>query len=187
MTSPYEPKIVAIIKKGGVGVIPTDTLYGIVGSARTPQAVERIYNLRKRDLKKPFIILISSLKSLEEFGIHVSTPRRKILKNLWPGPISIILPCPSKRYQYLHRGTKTLAFRIPAKHDLREFLKHTGPLVAPSANIAGKPPARSLSQAKSYFKNSLDFYLSGEKQKSKPSTLIAFKGRKLEIIRKDGG
>lgn len=184
MTSTYHTTIVAIIKKGGVGVIPTDTLYGIVGSARIPQVVERIYNLRKRDPKKPFIILIHSLKSLEEFDIHVSESRRRVLKKLWPGPISIIFPCRLKKYQYLHRGTKTLAFRVPAKHDLRKFLKHTGPLVAPSANIASKPPARSLSQAKSYFKNSLDFYVSGGKQKSQPSTLISFKGRKIEVIRK---
>ena len=187
MKSVYTPKIASIIKRGGVGVLPTDTFYGIVGSARIPQAVERIYALRKRDRKKPCIILIPSLNSLEEFGIYTSDARKKTLQKLGPGPISVIFPCGSKKYQYLHRGKKTLAFRIPRKVDLRKLLQRTGPLVAPSANIAGKPPARSLSQAKAYFKSSLDFYVAGEKQKSQHSTLILFKGRNIEIKRKGAG
>jgi L-threonylcarbamoyladenylate synthase len=186
MKSPYSSKIASVLTRGGVGVLPTDTLYGIVGSARIPPAVERIYELRRRDRNKPFIILIPSLKSLEDFGIRVSGARKKIVQKIWPGPISIIFPCRLKKYHYLHRGTKKLAFRVPAKHDLKKFLQLTGPLIAPSANVAGKPPARSLSQAKFYFKNSLDFYVAGEKQKGQPSTLISFKGKKIEIKRKGG-
>ncbi len=180
----YTPKIASIIKEGGVGILPTDTLYGIVGSARIPQAVERIYELRSRDRRKPCIVLIPSLQSLEEFDIHLSVARKKTLQKLWPGQISVILPCRLKKYHYLHRGTKTIAFRVPANKHLRKFLLRTGPLIAPSANMAGKLPAHSLAQAKSYFKKSLDFYLAGEKQKNQPSTLISFKGKKIEIKRK---
>ncbi|MBI4272747.1 threonylcarbamoyl-AMP synthase [Candidatus Uhrbacteria bacterium] len=180
----YSNKIASILKEGGVGVLPTDTLYGIVGSTRIPQVVKRIYEIRKRDQKKPCIVLIASLKSLEEFGIHISPARKKTLQKLWPGPVSVIFPCRLKKYQYLHRGTKTLAFRMPADERLRKLLQRTGPLVAPSANIAGKPPARSLLQAKFYFKNALDFYVAGEKQKNQSSTLISFKGKKIEIKRK---
>src|SRR3989344_7841537 len=130
--------IAKILRRGGVGVLPTDTLYGMVGSALKKETVERIYRLRKRSPKKPFIILIGSLTDLKKFNIRISTgdgvmtrhytgmrphaigqgahPSRissRLLRMLWPGKVSIVLPCRMKKFAYLHRGTKTLAFRMP--------------------------------------------------------------------------
>src|SRR3989344_4954201 len=91
-------KIIKILKRGGIGVLPTDTLYGLVGLALNKKTVELIYKVRKRNPKKPLIILISSLKDLELFGIRLSSPTKKILNKLWPGKVSIILDCPSRVY-----------------------------------------------------------------------------------------
>lgn len=67
-----DPAIVSILKSGGVGILPTDTLYGLVASAFDEKAAERIYELRKRTPDKPMIILISSLEDLKTFGIELS-------------------------------------------------------------------------------------------------------------------
>src|SRR3989338_11017033 len=96
--------IVTILKQGGIGVLPTDTIYGLVGSALSQRAVKRIYKVRKRNPKKPFIILISSIKDLSHFGIRLDVKTRKFLENLWPGPVSVILACTDKQFFCLHRG-----------------------------------------------------------------------------------
>ncbi len=180
-------EVIEKLKNGKVSVLPTDTIYGLVGSALSKKVVERIYRLKKRDPKKPMIILISSIDDLDLFEIEVTPQIKRILKKLWPGKVSIILPSLLKKFSYLHRGTKTLAFRLPQLKWLRNLLKETGPLVAPSANPEGLPPAVTVSQAREYFGENVDFYLDGGELSGSPSTLIQIKKGKIIIKRKGSG
>lgn len=173
-----------ILLEGGIGVIPTDTIYGIVGSALDSKTVEKIYKIRNRDLEKPLIILIGSIDDLQLFSINLDRKLQKILEKVWPGKISVILPCPLKKFFYLHRGKRFLAFRLPDDEKLLSLLEKTGPLVAPSANPEGFPPAETISQAKKYFGNTVDFYINGGKIKSAPSRIIQVKKRRISILRK---
>ncbi|MFA4872033.1 MAG: L-threonylcarbamoyladenylate synthase [Patescibacteria group bacterium] len=176
-------EIINILKNGGIGILPTDTIYGLVGRALLPRTVEKIYKVRRRQPDKPFIILINSIADLKLFNIKINKKTRTILKKYWPGPVSIILPCPEKGFEYLHRGTKTLAFRLSDKNDLIKILKQTGPLVAPSANPEGLEPAKTIKQAKKYFNNQVDFYFDAGAMESEPSTLIRIENGKIEILR----
>ncbi|MFA5730042.1 MAG: L-threonylcarbamoyladenylate synthase [Candidatus Paceibacterota bacterium] len=167
------------IKKGRIGVIPTDTIYGIVCSAMKKKSVEKLYKIRKRDSKKPMIILISSLKDLNLFGIKID---KKITDKYWPGKVSIIVPV--KKLEYLHRGKNSLAFRLPDNKALINLIKISGPIVAPSANTEGEKPAETIEEAKEYFKDKIDFYVDCGKLKSKPSKIISLLNNNIEIIRK---
>lgn len=176
-------KIIPILKSGGVGVMATDTIYGLVGSALNPKTVERIYRLRRRDKNKPLIILIGSLKDLSSFGINPNFYQKKVLKKLWPGKVSMVFPCARERLRYLHRGGKTLSFRLPANKELRNLLITAGPLVAPSANPQRLKPASNIKEAKRYFGDKLDFYNDSGRLVSQPSTLIEIKNNKVFILR----
>lgn len=166
-----EPQIINLLKNGGVVVIPTDTIYGIVGSALNPEVVEKIYQLRKRTTNKPFIILIGSMEDLDKFGINLTNKQREFLQTRWPNPLSVILPVTDGEFEYLHRGTNSLAFRMPKDENLLELLKMVGPLVAPSANFEGQKPSETIDEAKRYFGTSV-FYVDGGEIKSRSSTLI---------------
>jgi len=184
-------EIVQKIKKGSIGVIPTDTIYGLVGSALSKKAVERIYRVRGRDRKKPFIVLIGSFVDLKRFGVKLNPRTRLLLRILWEGPatrrgsprrnsgqagqVSVILPCKKNRFLYLHRGTKTLAFRLPKDKWLVRVLKRTGPLVAPSANVQHKQPAYTIREAKRYFGDRVDFYFDQGPKRGEPSSVIEIK------------
>lgn len=172
------------LKSENIAIYPTDTIYGIVGSALSKKVVSKIYEIKGRDENKPFIILISKIKDLELFGIKVSTEQKKFLENVWPEKVSVILPCKSTKFQYLHRGTKSLAFRLPKKKPLRELLEKTGPLVAPSANPQGLEPAKNITEAKKYFGDMVDIYVSGGKLEGKPSMLISLLEKEPKILRK---
>lgn len=164
-------------------MLPTDTLYGLVGSALVPAAVRRIYRVRKRETGKPLIVLIASLRDLARFGVSLTPGQKKFARAVWPGRVSIILPCRFQKYKYLHRGKGSLAFRMPAPEKLHALLKKTGPLVAPSANVSGHPPARTLAEAKRYFGTAVDFYVSGGKKSGRASTLVGLMHARPAVVR----
>ncbi len=177
-------KVLTMLKKGAIGVFPTDTLYGVVGSALSKKAVERIFAVKGRSEGKPLIILISSLDDIKRFGINLLPDHVTYLESVWPGAFSIILPCPHQKFAYLHRGTKSLAFRMPKKKSLCDFLKVSGPLTAPSANPQGLKPAHTIAEAKKYFADSVDFYFAGGRKTGKPSRVVSLLSGKPLILRK---
>ena len=177
-------KAALFLKDGAIGVIPTDTIYGICAPALDKKAVEKVYRLKKRDPKKPMIILIGSLDDLRKFNIDLNAWQKKILKKVWPGKVSVVLPCSEKRFAYLHKGTKTLAFRLPKKRELLKILSISGPLVAPSANPEGGRPAETIAEAKKYFGKNIFYYGTG-KISGQPSILIKLQNNKIKIIRKN--
>ncbi len=179
----FSKDIIVALRRGSVGVIPTDTIYGIVGSALNQRAVRKIYRVRHRDLRKKMIILIGSISQLGFFRINLDSASRKILEKLWPGSISVEVSVQARKIFYLHRGTKKLSFRLPAQKLLQKFLQQTGPLVAPSANLEGKPPAATISEARRYFGDAVDFYVDRGVRRGKPSTLISIKNGKIKVLR----
>jgi len=164
--------LIKILKNSGVVVMPTDTIYGIVGKAENENVVNRIYELRKRAPHKPCIILIGDMADLEKFSIVLSSEQKIAIEKYKFEPTSIILDCSEEKFAYLHRGTKTLAFRLPADKNLQDLLRQTGPLIAPSANTEAMPPSKNITEAKKYFGDKVDLYIDGGEINSKASKVI---------------
>jgi L-threonylcarbamoyladenylate synthase len=175
-------KAALLLKEGAIGVIPTDTIYGICTSAFNKKSVEKVYKLRRRNQNKPCIILISSFDDLKKFNARLTLWQRKILEKLWPGKVSIILSCRDTKFSYLHRGTNSLSFRLPKNKLILNILRIAGPLIAPSANWEGYEPVKNIKEAKRYFGNKV-FYLDRGNLISKPSTLIDLREKKIKILR----
>jgi L-threonylcarbamoyladenylate synthase len=166
-----DKNLIKVLKRCGIAVMPTDTLYGIVGRAFEPSAVERIYKIRKRMAGKPFIILIGGISELEKFSITVSSEQKNAIEN-FNLSTSFVLNCLSDKLSYLHRGTNSLAFRVPAPQELRNLLLNVGPLVAPSANPEGLSPAKNILEAKKYFGDLVDLYVEGGELTGKASKIV---------------
>lgn len=95
---------IEVIKNGGLVATKTDTIYGILADAFNPESVEKIYNIKERELDKPFIILIPDLDCLEKFNVSVNDKARKILST--KGTTVILKVENPEKFEYLHRGTK---------------------------------------------------------------------------------
>ncbi len=175
--------IIEILNNNKVVVMPTDTLYGILGKAFYTSVVNRIYVIRKRSPEKPCIILIGNLGELIKFSINLSKEQEKEIRK-YTEPTSFVLDCPDEKFTYLHRGTQTLAFRLPTQKDLQDLLKQTGPLIAPSANPEGLSPAKNITEAQKYFGNAVDLYIDGGEIQGKASKIIKLnKDGSVEILR----
>lgn len=169
-----------LLKPGTVGVIPTDTVYGVVARAADSAAVERLYKLKHRE-HKPGTLIAASIDQLVELGIK----RRYLtaVEQWWPGALSVVIPC-GDELAYLHQGVRSLAVRIPAKPNLLQLLRDTGPLLTSSANQPGQPPAATITDAKAYFGTAVDFYDDGGSLADQlPSTVVRVVDDAIEVLR----
>jgi L-threonylcarbamoyladenylate synthase len=168
-TDKGNPVVRQLLLDGGVGILRTDTLYGIVAKADNQEAVDRVYRLKSRDESKSPIVLISSIDQIIDDIENTLTNR---LKDIWPGSVSVILPSPDAPV-WLRRDNNSVAYRLPADDKLCALVEKTGPLIAPSANPEGMPPAMNIEQAQQYFGEDVDFYIDeGEVISDTPSQLI---------------
>ncbi len=168
-------------KPGTIGVIPTDTIYGIAARAVDHEAVVRLYRVKHRE-NKPGTIIAASVDQLMALGLK----RRYLtaVEQWWPGALSVIIPCADPHLAYLHQGKQSLAVRIPDKSELLKLLKQTGPLLTSSANRPGQPPANTIQEARAYFGDEVDFYHDGgDLSGHEPSTVVRIVDDAIEVLR----
>ncbi|HSE60963.1 MAG TPA: L-threonylcarbamoyladenylate synthase [Candidatus Saccharimonadales bacterium] len=178
-----DPALTATLHNGGVVVMPSDTVYGMMARASDQQAVERLYAIRGRAPEKPFIILVADIWQITDMT-QWQEGHKRLAEQYWPGPLSLVAPTTGKTPEYLHRGTHTLAYRMPDHPELRALLGATGPLVAPSANPEGQPTATTIAEAEAYFGDSVDGYVDGGIIADlTPSTVAGIVDDKLHIFR----
>jgi L-threonylcarbamoyladenylate synthase len=171
---------IAILLKGGVGVMPTDTVYGLVARAADPQAVARLYALKNRE-HKPGTIIAASVEQLVELG--VKKRYLSAVEQWWPNPLSVETPM-GPELDYLHQGTGRQGLRVVADANIRKILEQTGPLITSSANKPGEPGSVEVQQAIDYFDDTVDFYVDGGDLSGRaPSTIIRIIDDAIEVIR----
>lgn len=175
--------IVPILRTGGLAVVRTDTIYGIVACADDKTACERVYAAKGRDGTKPCIILITN-----DAQIWDSVSRKAFVEaeaHLGDEPTSVVVPAGENTPAWIPHENGTVAFRIPKRPELCRLMLATGPLIAPSANPSGEAPAETIEQAEAYFGDAVDVYVDGGKvEGAKPSHIITVnKSGNIERIR----
>lgn len=165
-TSVTDPNLIALIRRGAVGVLLTDTVYGLVARADNEAAVLRLYALKDRE-RKPGSSIAASVEQLEHLGL----PKRYLdrVAHLWPNPVSVVIP---HDLAYIHQGLGDSPFRVVADSQLRTLLEQTGPLTTSSANHPGQPPAQNIQEAIAYFGDNVDFYVDGGETGERPSSTV---------------
>jgi L-threonylcarbamoyladenylate synthase len=131
--------LAALLARGGVLAIPTESSYGLAVDPRNPAGVAAIYRIKVREAGKPLPVVIAGIEQLAGLGIAPDLPILRRLSPAWPGPLSLVLPL--GRPLPAAAGTGTLAVRVPGHAGLRELLAACGiGLTATSANQSGAPP-----------------------------------------------
>jgi L-threonylcarbamoyladenylate synthase len=173
-----DPRIIKLINNGAIGIIPTDTVYGLICSANNEKAVQRLYALKNRE-KKPGTIIAASINQLVDLGIKARY--LKAVEHYWPNPVSVDIP---HNITYLNQNTGRQAFRIPDHKILLKLLSSVGALQTTSANHPGEPEANTIQEAHDYFGDKVDFYIDGgDLSGRKTSTLIRIVDDAVEVLR----
>ena len=134
----------ALLNRGGVAVIPTDTVYGLAAHPAHPAAVERLYAIKGRDARKPIALLAADADAVMAFGAALPSAAATLAAKRWPGALTLVLPVgEAARSPLQYEG-----FRVPDHAWTRRLLaKCGGTLRVTSANLSGRRPATDAPQA----------------------------------------
>jgi tRNA threonylcarbamoyl adenosine modification protein (Sua5/YciO/YrdC/YwlC family) len=146
------PEMLRVLAYGGVLIVPTDTVYGLVCHPDYPEALERIRQMKGRDKDKPFQLLAASVENVREMGALQSATAEHFAR-FWPGALTLVLTCESGIIE---------GFRVPNGEILVQLLQACGGyLRATSVNLSGEPPATSLAEVPAEIQTSVDLILEG--------------------------
>lgn len=180
-------KALATLKRGGLILYPTDTVWGIGCDATNADAVARVYALKNRAKEMPLICLVSDYKMLNMYIEDIPEVAYDILKYA-DKPTTLVLDDPIRVAENLIAKDNTLGFRV-IRHKFCNFLikKFRKPIVSTSANISGEPTPMSLADISPIIKDGVDYIVPLEQKKisTKPSAVIKLsQDGKVTILRK---
>ena len=168
---------VAVLKKGGLILYPTDTVWGIGCDATHPEAIERIYKLKKRSNDKSLICLVADLNMLEQYVENIPKAAYDVLK-FSVSPTTIIYDDPIRVSENLIADDNSLAIRIVEDEFCKKLIKKfRRPIVSTSANLSGEKTPASFQEISKEILEGVDYVVNllRDKKAVKPSTIIKIK------------
>jgi len=174
-----------LINKEGVVVFPTETLYGLGVNALSENAIRKVFNIKGRNYEKPIPILIYKKEILSEFVSNVPEKAENLIKNFWPGGLTIIFEASPKLPSLLTGNTGKIGIRISNNPIAQELVKQADtPITATSANISGQKGCTTALEVYENMGNKVNLILDGGKTKgSLGSTVIDVTCKPIKIIR----
>jgi L-threonylcarbamoyladenylate synthase len=152
--------VARILRSGGIAILPTDTVYGLSASIFHPEAVDRVFEAKRRPPDRRVPILLGTAADLPIIVSNVPHAAWTLIERFWPGPLTLVLPARSSVPGTITRGGRTVAVRVPAARSCLELLQVLGePLVGTSANVSGSPAAVTAAEALAQLGGSVDAIL----------------------------
>lgn len=173
-----------ILRKGGVIVYPTETVYGIGCDPWNREAVGRIFRIKRRAGGRTMLVIADSLEMAErEFGVLAGAAAR-LAKVFWPGPLTMIVRPAHECPDYLLGTTGGIAVRVTGDPFCRALVAEFGrPVVSTSANLSGEPAAITFREAYEKFGNEADLVIKGNAMTGIPSTVVDMTSGNPHIMR----
>ncbi|MBA5851476.1 threonylcarbamoyl-AMP synthase [Clostridium sp. cel8] len=152
-----------IIRKGGLVVFPTETVYGLGANALDENAVKKIFEAKGRPQDNPLIIHISNLNQINSLVENICESAKKFMDKFWPGPMTLILPKTDLVPGVTSAGLPSVGIRMPSNNIARELIEEAGvPIAAPSANISGRPSPTDVERCIEDLNGRVDCILGGD-------------------------
>lgn len=153
-------KSAATIRKSGIVVYPTDTVYGLGCDPFDEKAVSKLATVKQRH-KGNFPVLVDSAGRARELG-DISRDMESLVTRFWPGPLTIVVPCKATLPIQVVGPEKMIGLRIPRRPDALDLISQSGgSLLGTSANLSGRPPLREAKEAFKIFQGKVDIVLDG--------------------------
>ncbi|OFR27379.1 L-threonylcarbamoyladenylate synthase [Streptococcus sp. HMSC072C09] len=171
------------LEAGRAVILPTETVYGIFAKALDQEAVDYIYELKRRPREKALNLNVADEEDVRIYSKNQPSYLTKLIESFLPGPLTIILQANEKVPEWIHSGMSTVGFRMPAHPKTLELIRKYGPLVGPSANLSGHASGTKYEAIVKEFDQVIpgfedDAFLTGQ-----DSTILDISGSKARILR----
>jgi L-threonylcarbamoyladenylate synthase len=172
-----------VLRAGGVIAYPTDTFYGLAVDPRNGDAVARLFALKGRDAGKPSPLIVSSIEQAR-LAVQFNRVAEMLAAQFWPGPLSLVLPVTPAVCRAAIGGGATAAVRVPDHDVARAVAEAFGfCITATSANVSGRPPARTPAEIDPEVVARVDLVIDGVTPGGEPSTIIDLTGATPLLVR----
>ena len=176
-------KIEKTLATGGAVVLPTETVYGLFAQALNEEAVERVYELKRRPRDKALNLNVASLEEIYAFSKNQPSYLKQLYQAFLPGPLTIILQANDQVPTWINSGMDTVGFRIPKHSVTLDLIRKYGPLIGPSANLSGKVSGTSFQQIVMDFQEQVSGVEDDAALTGQDSTILDLSGEKALILR----
>lgn len=176
-------KIEKTLAAGGAVVLPTETVYGLFAQALNEEAVERVYELKRRPRDKALNLNVASLEEIYAFSKNPPSYLDQLYQAFLPGPLTIILQANDRVPTWINSGMETVGFRIPNHPVTLDLIQKYGPLIGPSANLSGKASGTSFQQIMMDFQEEISGVEDDAALTGQDSTILDLSGEKAIILR----
>ena len=178
---------VNVLNRGGAVIYPTDTVYGLAVSILREDAIERLFKIKKRPSSKPVPIIVRDIAMVKKFAF-VNSKIEKVLNEVWPGPVTVVLEKKRDIPVSLTGGRQTIGMRIPDCPVTKLLMEHLEwPITATSANFSGEPSLNYSMDVRRAFETAHprpDLFLdAGDLPNNTPSTILDLTGSRPKILR----
>ena len=171
------------LEKGGAVVLPTETVYGLFAKALDENAVNHVYQLKRRPRDKALNLNVASIDDILYFSKIQPSYLKNLVDTFLPGPLTIVLEANDRVPYWVNSDLTTVGFRMPSHPVTLELIREFGPLIGPSANISGQSSGVTFRKILQDFDKEVlgledDAFLTGQ-----DSTILDLSGDKVKILR----
>lgn len=164
-----------IISRNGIVIYPTETVYGIGASIFSPEALERIFEVKKREKDKPISVAVSGFLMMDEL-VYMGEMEKQFIKKFLPGPVTVILQKKEKVPDILTSGSGFVGIRFPDHRTTIRLIELAGvPITSTSANFSGETPPRKVDE----IRIRADYIIDGGECTGEPSTVVDLVNKRI--------
>lgn len=174
-------------QSGGNVVFPTETVYGIGGSALSEKGIKGIYSIKGRPGDNPLIMHFADTSDLEKY-VYINQPYvEKLMKKFWPGPMTLVFQKKDNVPDYFTGGLQTVGVRLPSSEVAKEIIRIAGvPVCAPSANISGRPSSTLFKHVVEDFNERVDILVDGGKSEVGLESTVIDVTKEVPVVLRPG-
>lgn len=155
-------KAAQLVREGSIVAFPTETVYGLGANGLRASAIKKIFLAKERPRDNPLILHVGYKKDIDLYGCNISTATQKLIREFWPGPLTVIVKKRKKIPDEVTGGLDTVAMRMPDNKIALTLIRMAGvPIAAPSANVSGKPSPTSAAHVYNDMYGKIELILDG--------------------------
>lgn len=177
-------KIIDVLSKGEIAILPTDTVYGLTGDATSLKAIKLANDIKKREKPQPLLILVSNIDMLKKYTKNISDLELEVINKYWPNKLTILFEKNDLLSDELTASSPYVGVRMPDNKLLLDIMnKYNKPLLSTSANIHSKDVITKISLLENEMRDSVSYIYDAGELSTTASTLIKIENGKIKILR----
>ena len=177
-------KIIDVLSKGEIAILPTDTVYGLTGDATSLKAIKLANDIKKREKSQPLLILVSSIDMLKKYTKNISDLELEVINKYWPNKLTVLFEKNDLLSDELTASSPYVGVRMPDNKLLLDIMnKYNKPLLSTSANIHSKDVITKISLLEDEMRDSVSYIYDAGELSTTASTLIKIENGKIKILR----